>query len=166
MAAASASHDDRKLPRPRAVWPPAEFPTANDHAADTNTRCPGRISPIDSMGPIRIHLGQMPPMLRAMINDLLTAEPDMAVVGNSYAGDDSLLAASSESAELLIAQEQTSLGETCLSAVITDSPAAILAISTSGNSGTSVNLVRRPISLEGTGALALPDTVRAILGRK
>ncbi|MFL6728635.1 MAG: hypothetical protein ACJ8D6_08835 [Sphingomicrobium sp.] len=117
------------------------------------------------MNPIRIHLGQMPPMLRAMINDLLAAEADMAITGNSYEGDDSLLAASAESADMLIAQERTSLGATSLSAVITENPSAILAISPSGNGGTSVNLVRRPITLDGAGGGALAHTVREILGR-
>jgi hypothetical protein len=118
------------------------------------------------MSPIRIHLGQMPPMLRTMISDLLQAEPDMAIVGNSAADDNSLLDASSGKADMLILQEQTSLGDTCLSAIVTDNPAAILAISCSGDSGTSVNLVRRPISLDTAGGSALPDTVREILGRQ
>lgn len=117
------------------------------------------------MRPIRIHLGQMPPMLRTMINDLLATEYDMAIVGNSFAGDDALVAASTQGADMLIAQEPTSLGDTCLSAVITENPAAILAISANGNSGTSVSLIRRPISLEGADASGLADTVRAILGR-
>jgi|KBSSwiStaDraftv2_1062776.scaffolds.fasta_scaffold156577_3 chemotaxis response regulator CheB len=118
------------------------------------------------MCPIRIHLGQMPPMLRTMINDLLEAEPDMAVVGNSYAGDDALLAASTAKADMLISQEQTSLGDNCLSAIITENPAAILAISSSGEGGTSVNLIRRPISLDTGGGSGLADTVRDILGHQ
>ena len=104
-------------------------------------------------------------MLRTMINYLLEAEPDMAVVGNSYAGEDSLLAASTEMADMLISQEETSLGDTCLSAIITNNPSAILAISTNGSGGTSVNLVRRPISLDKAAGSALADTVRDILGQ-
>jgi chemotaxis response regulator CheB len=118
------------------------------------------------MNSIRIHLGPLPPMLRTMINDLLEEEPDMTVVGNSYAGEDSLVAASADKADMVISQEQTSLSDTCLSAIITQNPAAILAISPNGNGGTSVNFVHKTVSLDGAGTSALANTVREILGRE
>lgn len=117
------------------------------------------------MNSIRIHLGPLPPMLRTMINDLLEEEPDMTVVGNSYAGEDSLVAASADKADMLISQEQTSLGDSCLSAIVTQNPSAILAISPHGNGGTCINLVHRTISLDRAGTSALANTVREILGR-
>lgn len=116
------------------------------------------------MNSIRVHLGPMPRMLRAMVNDLLSAEPDMTIVGNSYGAQDSLPAASAEGADILIAQEQASHSGTCTAAVLFGAPAAILAVAADGRHGTGVNLVRQPISLNG-GGLSLPDAVRKLLGQ-
>lgn len=114
------------------------------------------------MNSIRVHLGPMPRMLRAMISDLLSAEPDMTVVGNSYGAQDSLPAASADDADILIAQERTSHPGTCTAAVLCGAPAAILAVAADGRHGTGVNLVRQAISLDG-GGLSLPDAVRTLL---
>ncbi len=116
------------------------------------------------MDSIRIHLGPMPPMLREMIDGLLTGESDMTVVGNSYGTEESLLAASSAGADVLIAQE-SSLNSGCVGAVLTGNPSAILTISAGGDGGTSVKLIRDSVSLTGTGSSPLADTVREILTR-
>lgn len=117
-----------------------------------------------AMNLIRVHLGPMPRMLRAMINDLLSAEPDITIVGNSYGAQDSLPVASAEGADILIAQERASHPGTCTAAVLLGAPAAILAVAADGRHGTGVNLVRQPISLNG-GDLSLPDAVRKLLGQ-
>jgi hypothetical protein len=115
------------------------------------------------MDSIRVHLGQMPPMLRAMINDLLAAEPDIAIVGNSYGGDDSLLDADADRADVLIAQE-AAVSTGCMGVVVAGTPCAILTISESGHTGTGVKLVRDPVSLTGSGT-ALAGAVREIVAR-
>lgn len=104
----------------------------------------------------------MPRMLRAMISDLLSAEPDMTIVGNSYGEEDGLPAAGAELADILIAQEEASHPGTA--AVLFGAPAAILALAPDGRHGTGVNFVRQPISLNGSG-LSLPDAVRKLLGQ-
>ncbi len=114
------------------------------------------------MNPIRVHLGPMPRMLRAMVNDLLSAEADITIVGNSYGVEDSLPVASAQGADILIAQERASNPDSCTAAVILGGPAAILAVAADGRHGTGVNLVRRPISLNGGGS-SLPDAVRNLL---
>jgi hypothetical protein len=99
-----------------------------------------------------------------MINDLLSAEPDMTVVGNSYGAQDGLPAANSEGADILIAQERASHSGTCTAAVLYGVPSAILAVAADGRHGTGVNLIRQPISLNGGGS-SLPDAVRELLGQ-
>jgi hypothetical protein len=116
------------------------------------------------MNSIRIHLGPMPRLLRTVINDLLSAEPDMTIVGNTYGIQDGLPAASAEGADILIAQERASDSGACTAAVLSGVPAAILAVAADGCRGTGVNLVRQPISLNG-GGMSLPDAVRDLLGQ-
>jgi hypothetical protein len=106
----------------------------------------------------------MPRMLRDMINDLLSAEPDMTIVGNSYDAQDGLPSASAQGADILISQERTAQPGSCTAAVLSGAPAAILSVATDGRSGTSINLVRQPICLNG-GGLSLPDAVRNLLER-
>lgn len=116
------------------------------------------------MSSIRVHLGPMPRMLRVMIHDLLSAEPDMTIVGHSYAPRDGLPAASALGADILIAQERPAVPDEWTAAVLSGSPAAILSVARDGRSGTSVNLIRQPICLNG-GGVSLPDAVRRLLDR-
>jgi hypothetical protein len=116
------------------------------------------------MSLIRVHVGPMPRMLRAMINDLLKAEPDMAIVGNSFADEDSLCEASAQSADVLIARDTASEPGTCTAAMLSGSPSAILAVAVDGHDGTCVNLVRRAINLNAEGS-SLPDAIRELLSR-
>lgn len=111
---------------------------------------------------IRLHLGPLPPMLRAMITDLLGPESDMMIVGNSDASEDSLLAANAERADILITQD-SSVDQSCLTAVIESTPATILAIASNGDTGTSVNLVRSAVSLASPEMSSLADTVRQVV---
>jgi hypothetical protein len=115
------------------------------------------------MNSIRVHLGPMPQMLRALINDLLSAQPDMTIVGNSYGAQDGIPAASAEGADILIAQERPSHSGTCTAAVLFGVPSAILAVAADGRHGTGVNLVRHAVRLNG--GLSLPDAVRELLGQ-
>jgi hypothetical protein len=115
------------------------------------------------MSSIRIHLGPMSRMLRAMIQDLLSAEPDMIIVGHSYAPKDGLPAASALGADILIAQERPTAPDDGTAAVLSGAPAAILSVATDGRSGTSVNLVRQPVCLNG--GVSFPDAIRGVLDR-
>jgi hypothetical protein len=116
------------------------------------------------MNTIRVYLGPMPRMLRSMISDLLSAEPDITVVGNSHREGGSLLAASTQRADILIAQEGAPGPCACAAAVLSGAPRVILAVAADGHHGTSVNLTRQSISLNG-GGLSLPDAVRNLLAQ-
>lgn len=96
-----------------------------------------------------------------MITDLLAAESDMVIVGNSEATDDSLLTAMAERADMLITQD-SSVADSCLTAVLDSNPAAILAISSNGNAGTSVNFVRSAVSLAKGESSSLANTIRQV----
>jgi DNA-binding NarL/FixJ family response regulator len=100
------------------------------------------------MHPIRVHLGKMPRMLRAMIQNLLTSEPDFAVVPETRNGEDSLPTAHAERADVLI--------------VSSDAPAAILAVDADGQHGRGVSLIHAPIN-NGTDGSTLADAVRRLL---
>ena len=113
---------------------------------------------------IRVHVGNMPRMLRAIINDLLMAEPDIVVVGNSPHNDDSFQAARAEEADLLIAHEPSPTEDTCLFAFINSAPGNILAISKSGTFGTA--LTRRTISLNESKSQGLAHAIREVMGAR
>jgi hypothetical protein len=119
----------------------------------------------NAMNLIRVHLGPMPRMLRDMINDLLSAEPDITIVGNSYDAQDGLPTASAQGANIMIAQERASQPGSCTAAVLSGAPGAILSVAADGRSGTSVSLIRQPICLNG-GGLSLPDAVRNLIERQ
>lgn len=114
------------------------------------------------MRPIRVHLGTMPRMLRAMVSDLLTSEPDMTVVGSTTNDAESLRQAHAERADIIIEQEQESLEDTCTAAVLSGAPAAILAVGVDGQRGLGVSMVRRSVNI-GTDGSTLADVVRALL---
>ena len=116
----------------------------------------------DPMNPIRVHLGDMPRMLRTMINDLLTAETDMTIVGNTFDDEDSLPAASAEHADILIEQRHARFDDSCTGVVLSGAPAAILAVAADGHEGTGISLIRRPINLGGNGS-SLASAVRELL---
>lgn len=117
----------------------------------------------DIMPPIRLHLGPLPPMLRTMIRDLLSGEPDMLVVGDSEATDNSMLAARAEQADLVITHERAA-DRSCLGELIRDDAPKILAISPDGESGKSVRMMREPYSLSRGNCSSLAQAIRQIVG--
>ncbi len=114
------------------------------------------------MSPIRIHLGQMPSLLRAMINDLLSEDADFVVVGCSARGDDPLAADNEQHADVVITNEGSDSGSTCLDAIIRQSPLSIFAISADGKGATAVNIVRSSIALDAVERGTLADAIRRV----
>jgi chemotaxis response regulator CheB len=116
------------------------------------------------VSPIRIHLGSMPEMLRAIITDLLHQDPDIVVVGRSRQGDDELECAREEWADVLITQDRRHDGNVLLDTLLKAPPICIFAISDDGRTADAVNLVRRPIALNDTLPSAFANAVRQIAG--
>ena len=116
----------------------------------------------EGVNPIRIHLGPMPEMLRTIVSDLLGREQDILVVGRSHEGEDTLRRAKDEQADVLITHEQEGQHNLCLGQILAATPLSILSISGDGRSADAVDLVRRPVTLNGSSASALADAVRVI----
>lgn len=114
------------------------------------------------MSPIRIHLGSMPEMLRAIITDLLHQDPDIVVVGRSGQGEDELECACEEWADVLITQVRRHDGNAFLDALLSAPPICIFAISDDGMTADAVNLVRKPIALNDRLPSAFANAVRQI----
>jgi hypothetical protein len=109
---------------------------------------------------VRIHLAKMSALLSRMITDLLASERDMKIVGSTEGSQDSLAAARAEGANLIITQQNPSIPEPSLAAILDDLPLTILAIGPNGSTGTSINFSRQTVQLQGDGASALADVVR------
>ena len=118
------------------------------------------------MNPIRIHLGSMPEMLRAIITDLLHQDPAIVVVGRSSQGEDELQCAREEWADVLITQDRRHDGNVFLDALLSAPPICIFAISDDGRSADAVNLFRQPVALNERRPSALANAVRQIAGHR
>lgn len=99
------------------------------------------------MTSIRVLIGPMPQMLRAIIEELLSHEPDLAIVGSSTDPSLALRDAREVRADILITQSAELGQETCLEAVAAGPPFSILAIDRSGQEAAVTKVVRRPIGL-------------------
>lgn len=116
--------------------------------------------------PIRIHLGHMPPMLRAIVDDLLARESDLLVTGSSRTGENPLLRAREERADMLITQDGGESGAPCLEAILSGPPLSVLAIAPDGREAAAVSLVRQPIAIEGDTNAAFADAIRRVAWRR
>ena len=67
-------------------------------------------------------------MLRAIVDDLLAQESDFVVVGSSQADEDPLLGARENQADMLITEDGSETGATCLHAIMCGPPISIFAI--------------------------------------
>ena len=117
------------------------------------------------VSPIRIHLGPMPEMLRSIVDGLLAEEPDLVVVGRSARGEDALLQARAEQAEMLITAEGEHADSRCLGAILSGPPLSILAIARNGRDGTAVSLAGRQIDLDRSGG-ALSEAIRCAVAAR
>jgi len=113
--------------------------------------------------PVRIHLSRMPPLLKRMITDLLSPEHDMEIVGSGDGGEESLVAARVEGANMIITQDHGNGSDACLRAIVEGAPLTILKIERSGSIGTSINFVRRRHRLDEHDGKSLARVVRSSL---
>lgn len=113
------------------------------------------------MNPIRVHLGPMPEMLRTIMGDLLSQEPDMIIAGESGRHEDPLPNAREQRADVLITQDGARHGDgSCLDLVLAEPPLGIFAVSADGHSAAGVTLVRRRIAVESAGRSTLAEAIR------
>jgi DNA-binding NarL/FixJ family response regulator len=111
----------------------------------------------------------MPPMLRAIVDDLLARESDLLVTGSSRTGEDPLVRAREERADMLITQdggESGESGETCLEAILSGPPLSVLAIAADGREAAAVSLVRQPVDIEGDTNATFADAIRRVAWRQ
>ena len=95
-----------------------------------------------------------------MITDLLAAERDFEIVGTAEGADNALVTAREQGANLIITQDQSEVRDQCLDAIVQDVPLTILALAPGGSAGTSINLSRRTMRLQGGDRSALADVIR------
>lgn len=105
-------------------------------------------------------------MLRAIVDDLLARESDLLVTGSSRTGEDPLVRAREERADMLITQDGGESGATCLEAILSGPPLSVLAIALDGREAAAVSLVRQPIDIEGDTNSAFADAIRRVAWRQ
>ena len=123
-------------------------------------------SPIEpvltSARPVRIHLGPMPPMRRRIVCDLLSAEPDLVVVGSSGADEEPLEQARRQLADMMIMEDRRADGTSTLDLIISGPLVSIFAIAPDGQTAAAVDFIRRPINLDTGRKAAFADAIRSL----
>lgn len=99
-------------------------------------------------------------MLRTIMGDLLSQQPDMVIAGESALADESLPTARNQRADVLITEQRSDAGTSCLDAVLGESPIGVFAVSADGRSATGVTLRPRRIPVESEGRSTLVEAVR------
>jgi hypothetical protein len=103
---------------------------------------------------IRIFLGTMPLLLASIIDDLLSPEDDLDVVGRSAGDPDALAAARACSADILVMADAAPADPRhAIEQIFGGPPLNILAIGGDGRSGHIYRVAREPVALEEAGGL-------------
>jgi hypothetical protein len=104
----------------------------------------------------------MPDLLRDMINDLLSAEKDILVLGHSEKPGTALIAACSEQADMLIMQTGEDGECGLLDGLVRSSPFSIFAISASGADATAVRFVHQEVVFDASSRTAFAAAIRSV----
>jgi DNA-binding NarL/FixJ family response regulator len=102
----------------------------------------------------------MPGMLSTIVDDLLSRESDIVVVGRSVDREDALLRAREERADVVIT-EDSNQGSTCLNAILSGPPLSIFALAPDGLGAVAIDLTRRKVRLDGDKE-TLADAIRQL----
>jgi DNA-binding NarL/FixJ family response regulator len=106
----------------------------------------------------------MPAMLRAIVDDLLAQESDFVVVGSSQPDEDPLLGARENQADMLITEDGSETGATCLHAIMCGPPISIFAIAADGRDASAISLVRKEITFDPAKQATFADAIRRVAG--
>ena len=104
----------------------------------------------------------MPDLLREMVEDLLSCESDMVVLGRSENAMAALAAACSAPADMLIMQAGEDRTSGMLDAIVKAPPFSIFAISASGKDATAVNFVHEAVAFDSSSRTAFAAAIRRI----
>ena len=113
------------------------------------------------MTPLRIFLGPMPEMLRTIVNDLLSRETDIVMVGGSRGIGDPLLQARHQGADVLITEDAPN-DSTCLSALMSGRPLSIFVIGADGREAAAIKLARKRVGLDSGSQATLAEAIRQV----
>lgn len=112
------------------------------------------------MSPIRVHLGPMPEMLRTFIEDLLSVDRGIVVVGHSDEQNQVFQHAREQGADMLIAQVGGNVGHSSIDTVLSAAPVKIFAIRPDGKNAEVVNLTRHAVALDSERQAVLGEAIR------
>ena len=102
----------------------------------------------------------MPEMLRTIVEDLLSLEEDIVVVGCSEHRGGVLQEARAEGADMLITQSGQESKDASLDAILSAAPVKIFAIGADGREAAVVDLTRCAVTIEGDGHTLLGQAIR------
>lgn len=116
--------------------------------------------------PIRVLLGPMPDLLREMLEDLLSCESDMVVLGQSETGTAALTSACEARADMLIIQSRADGNAGLLNSIVDGSPFSIFAISPTGEHATAVRFVHEDVVFDSSSGTTLAAAIRRVARRQ
>jgi len=104
----------------------------------------------------------MPDLLREMIEDLLSIETDMVVLGRSDDPAAALATSCNECADLLVMQSEKDEGTGVLEAIVRAPPFSIFAISAAGTDATAVRLIHENVVFDASSRAAFAAAIRRV----
>lgn len=110
--------------------------------------------------PIRVLLGPMPDLLREMLEDLLSCESDIVVLGQSETGTGTLTSACEANADMLIVQSEPDGKEALLNSIVEGPPFSIFAISETGEHAKTVRFVHEDIVFDSSSGTTFAAAIR------
>lgn len=112
--------------------------------------------------PIRVLLGPMPGLLREMLEDLLSCESDMVVLGQSETGIKALTSASEAKADMLIMQSEAGEKADVLNSIVEGAPFSIFAISETAKHATAVRFVHEDVVFDSSSGATFAAAIRRV----
>lgn len=112
--------------------------------------------------PIRVLLGPMPDLLREMLEDLLSCESDMVVLGQSETGTGALTSACEANADMLIMQSEPDGKEGLLNSIVDGPPFSIFAISETGEHAKAVRFVHEDVVFDASSRTTFAAAIRRV----
>jgi DNA-binding NarL/FixJ family response regulator len=112
--------------------------------------------------PIRVLLGPMPDLLREMLEDLLSCESDMVVLGQSETATAALTSACEANADMLIMQSEPHEKQGLINSIVEGPPFSIFAISATGEHATAVRFVHEDVVFDASSRSTFAAAIRRV----